>query len=105
MTGILLSFLTIFVPILAAGLACGLVAGLIGGAWWQRRRDWRPIPHVPADQAIDALSSSVQCTWCCPAPVGLCSCSVRCGHIRCVHVAGRGWTTRDRDILEGKKLP
>lgn len=86
----------------------GIIAGWLGGAWWDRRRgqlDDQPVPYLPTDRAIDALATAVQCTWCTPRPRGLCSCSVRCGHIRCVHLPGRGWTRDDRPILEGKKLP
>lgn len=101
-SSILLAYLAIFTPVLAAGLLGGWVACRL----WDWHRDRKPVPYLPTDQAIDALASSVQCTWCTPAPRGLCSCTVRCGHIRCVHLPGRGWTSRDREeILEGKKLP
>ena len=63
----------------------------------------KPVPYTITGNAIDALATAVQCTWCTPRPRGLCSCSVRCGHIRCVHLPGRGWTRDDRDILDGKK--
>ena len=69
---------------------------------WQASK---AVPYTTTDRAIDALATAVQCTWCAPRPRGLCSCSVRCGHIRCVHLPGRGWTRDDRPILEGKKLP
>ncbi len=80
--------------------AWGLV--IIGACWAGNRMHAaaapdEPVPYWPAGTS--------PCTWCKPAPSGLCSCTAPCGHKRCVHVAGRGWTARDRKILEGKKLP
>lgn len=58
--------------------------------------DEQPVPYWPPE--------TNPCTWCKPRPDGRCSCTAKCGHIRCV-APRRLWTAADREILEGKRLP
>lgn len=106
------SYLLIFTPVFAAGAFTGWVI-----PWWFRHwvesltlaaetthaADDLPVPYWPADP-VDAQVDSWNCTWCRPKPDGRCTCSGKCGHIRCV--APRSlFTTADQEILEGKRLP
>ena len=110
MTGALATYLAIFTPV----LALGLLGGWIACRTWDWHRARKPIGLVPTEQAAEALSfdpvlallDTIDCTWCRPKPHGMCSCSGRCGHIRCVgRHPGRVWTPDDAAILDGRRLP
>lgn len=99
------AYLAVFTPVAALGLYCGWTGR---GIWERRRPNRTPPPPAPAAldlDPIEALMSTVTCTWCKPKPAGLCSCSGPCGHIRCVGRKPR-WTAAERDFLNGRtELP
>jgi hypothetical protein len=86
------AYLLIFGPDLSAGIILGWLACCCWRSWRhasaviaesQHAADEQPVPYWPADP-VNAAVDAFNCTWCRPRPQGRCSCSGRCGHIRCV---------------------
>jgi hypothetical protein len=73
-------------------------SGLIGlFVWWATR------PRHPggADEPVPYWPATNPCTWCKPSPEGICTCTGKCGHVRCVgdHTSMATLTAKDMRLL------